>query len=490
MAFQSISANEVRLVIEKADKALNNCFDMLVDFRYGRDNASDAVYNFQPQLAECLSALMEFYQKLHREKDELIKLKTSLNSMEFTELISTNAKYSQAVKTVIEIGKNLGDAYAWFFYKDNRDELERQFEHDPTGLYVSGIGGKGELEFIKRNKNFDGFYVLYHGITTMLRVGDFSLFDPSHGIIGVGELKTREIDNGLQVSGTITSKTKINVPNSTINQKKSIAEQIVDLKKEYPRIEKQLQEQEKLLDILTPDKSLTQYSSYDYDILAGLTPQTPVVSNSDKSLLLVAVWSQDTSLFDVLIESEMVDSLPESFALDAVGEQAKSLIDPTIPHNMFFLGPMDTRVNILSIPIMWWKIDESLCRDIYFHRVHVMTIFNPAKLLNYYIQDGFTVSTADRLDKFVVNKTVSIDGNNVDVSLGHFNSICYLISNSLMKTKDVFEGTRLICQEILNRGYQEATKVDIRFRLCNFGKPNGSEDKKKPDILKSDIQLS
>ena len=93
-------------------------------------------------LAECLYDLMAFYQKLQRENDSLISLKNDYNKTEFSKIMKTNAKYSKAVSTAIEIGKDMGDSFAWFFYRDNRKELEKHFEHEPTGLYVGGIGGQ------------------------------------------------------------------------------------------------------------------------------------------------------------------------------------------------------------------------------------------------------------------------------------------------------------------------------------------------------------
>ena len=60
------------------------------------------------------------------------------------------------------------------------------------------------LEFIKNNQTIDGLFVVYHGITDMLRVGDFSLYANGIGIVGVGELKSQREGDHISVTANIT----------------------------------------------------------------------------------------------------------------------------------------------------------------------------------------------------------------------------------------------------------------------------------------------
>ncbi len=463
MAYNCISAEEVKTVIETADKTLNECFEMLMDFRYGRDNLENAFFKFQPILAECLYDLMSFYQKLHKENDSLISLKKSYDKTEFSKMMKTNAKYLKAVSAAIEIGKDMGDSFVWFFYRDNRKELEKHFEHKPTGLYVSGIGGQGELEFVKSHNNIDGLYVIYHSITTMLRIGDFSLYDFNRGIAGIGELKTKLIDDTLQVTAMITSKADIRLPKLSKQQNASFEESIKSVKKDFPKIEKQLRTHEDMLQAKESDKHSDMYSSYEYEMLDGLSPENPLAVNSDKSLMIVASWSKYESLYDILLQDEDCAELPQS----DFQNKASSLMELESPHNMFFIGSLNTTISLLSIPILWWKIDEKICRDIYFRKIKITTLFNPAKLLQYYIDDGFSVIGADNLKKFKLHK--DIDNHRIDI--GHFESICYLITNSFMKTSDVYAFSKKITNAIENGEFQSGSKVDMHIRLNNFGKP-------------------
>lgn len=465
MNYTCISEDEVKVKIGEADKTLNECFDMLLDFRYGRNDLGNAILKFQPLLAECLFELMQFYQKLHKEKDELIARKNSYEKTAFADLMKTNARYAKAVSTAIDIGKNMGDAYAWYFFKDNRKELEKHLQHEPTGLFVGGIGGHGELEFIKHSSNIDGLYVLYHGITSMLRIGDFSLYDAEHGIVGVGELKTKLVNDALQVTATITSKADIRLPKTPSTSSKTIEERIKETQKDFPRIKKQLGTHTELLHAKESDRSSELYSSYDYEMLNTLTPDSPLAINSDNSLMIVAAWSMFSSLFNVSTEKEEITSLPDYFQ-----EKALSLMKPESPYNMVFIGDIVTKISLFSIPILWWKIDEKLCKDIYFKKVKLETIFNPAKLLRYYSENGFSITTGDSLKKFEINKEIG----NHRIGVEHFESICYLITNSLMKTKDVYELSKQVTDAIADGEYQPGSRVDMHIRLNNFGKKEDS----------------
>ena len=444
--------------IASSEKILCECFDMLLNLKHARDNLDDALTMFQPKLAECLYELMTFYQELHREKDRLISIKGSFEKSEFSEIMRKNAQFSEIVSDVIEIGKSLGDAFAWFFFRDNRSELDKHFEHETTGLYVGGIGGRGELEFIKHASILDGLYVLYHGITTMLRIGDFSLYDLNLGIVGVGELKTKASDDGLQVSASITSKVNINLPEG--NMLSPVEDQRKKLQKEFPKLEKQLAMHPVLLRPIESDHSSTLYTSYEYELIDQLSTSAPIIVNSDKSLMLFATWSQQESLFEVLSENKSIDNLPDDFA-----EKAKSLMDPPSPYNEVIISELTTQMDILRIPVLWWHIDDDICRDMYFKRVNITTLFNPAKLLQCFINHGFTVSELGRLDKIELFKTE----NKHRISIGHFESLCDLIKQSLMRTEDVFAFSNTVASAIENGMYQSGTRIDMHVHLNSFG---------------------
>ena len=458
------SKETVKTEIDLAEKTLRKCFDMLIEFRHGRGDIGVVLNEFQPMLAECLYELMQFYHKLQTEKKQLIQSKSSFNKKEFSTLMSANASYIKVVSQAIELGKSIGDAFAWFFFRDNRPELDKHFEHNPTGLYVSGIGGFGELEFIKNNTFVDGLYVLYHGITTMLRIGDISLYHPEHGIVGVGELKTIVKGDKFNVSVHITAKTKIQVDGvDNFSENNKFEEHIREIQKDFPSIKNQLKMQSELIQVKDAEKSDKLFADFEYELLDQLSQDVPIAINSDKSLLLIAQWSKFDNLFSILFELEEIKH-PEGLI-----EKANSLMDPADGSlNELVVGKLVNHVNRMSIPILWWDINEDICRDIYFNKISIATVFNPAKLLKYYVDDGFTVKAGCELEKIEITKEI----DQHQVGIGNFGSICYLISNGLMKTEAVYAFSRKVIDAIESGEFQPNSQIEMQIHLDNFGPPS------------------
>lgn len=456
-----ISKEEVKEKINNAETVLNRCFDMLLDLKYGRDNIGDVLVQFQPTLAKCLQELMMFYQQLKREQRELVDDKSAYETETFGKIMNQNKLYQDVVREVIEIGKSLGDAYAWFFYRDNRDELEKHFHHESTGLFVSGIGGYGEVEFITSVSQIDGLYVLYHSITDMLRIADFSLYNLNLGIVGTGELKTKKVDNTLSVTANIISKVNIRIQDTENSEHILHTEEKETINREFPKLEKQLKIQSKLMKLKPCDQSSNQFASYEYDLINQLSKDMPMAINEDNSLMLYAAWSEKDNLFDILFEKESMQGMDEGFE-----ENVEKLMSPPSPYNEVIVGEIDTKMNHLRIPVLWWKIEDSVCREIYFKKIGIASIFNPAKILQCFANEGFEIRNIGKLEEIIIEKRQGDKHWEFD----HLESLCDLVCHSLMRTEDVFA----FYQEVLN-SFEEGkipvnTKVEMHIRLQNFGK--------------------
>lgn len=462
--FEIITKDIVKEKVLSAETILDECFEMLLDFKHSRGELGNILANFQPKLAECLYDLMQFYHELQQEKKKLISQKNQYNKQEFSAIMSDNASFSKVVSKTIEIGKNLGDAYVWFFFRDNRPELDKHFAHNPTGLYVSGIGGLGELKFIKNTPTLNGLYVLYHGITTMLRIGDFSLYDGTHGIVGVGELKTKQDGEFLNITANVTSRldafpydiTEIKAQPSRNGGK------IKEMEKNFPRLKKQLDLHTELMNIKGPKHSSDLYASYEYDLINTISHDNPITINSDNSLLLLASWDKGNDLFERLYIKETDYELPLNF-----NEKVLLLTKQPSQYDKIILGQLIPKTHLLSIPILWWNINDDICKDIYFSKVDIATLFNPAKLLKYYIDDGFSVSAPGGLKTFNISKEIK----GYRIMVHHFESICYLITNSLMKTSDVYAFSCKVTDAIASGEIAPNTKIDMVIHLDSFGNP-------------------
>lgn len=458
---QLISKEDVSGIIEKADKIFNECFTMLLHLKHGSDDLGDILMKFQPTLANGLDDLMKFYQKLISEKKELISSKHKFEKQIFAEKMNSNKIFLNAIREAIEIGKSLGDAFAWFFYQKDRDELDKQFQHNSTGLFVTGVGGKGEMEFITNISEISGCYVLYHSITNILRIGDFSLYAAKNGIVGTGELKTKKIEDTINVTASIVSKINLDISNK--ENKKIVFEKNFDneLKKDFPNIKKQLQIQEELLKIKPCDYSVSQGTTFEYNLIDDLSKDTSIVINNDNSLLLYAVWCKKTKLCDILMEQEEVEQLEETLE-----EKVKEIVLPNNPYNEIVLGEIVTQMSILRIPILWWDIKDDICRDIYFKKVCITSIFNPAKMLDLFVKEGFEIENFGNLSEIKIGKK----SGQMHIGFEHFDSICDLVNHSLMKTEDAFSFLQKAKETFQDKELLPNSKMEMHIHLDNFGK--------------------
>ena len=457
--YSLISEEAVKRNIDAAEETLNKCFGMLMDIKHASDTLGDAVMNFQPLLADCLYDMMGFYQKLQTEKDFIISQKSEWEQALFKDAITTNAKYLKVVKEVITIGKTLGDAFSWFFYSKNRSELDMHFEHPSTGLFVAGVGGKGEIEFIKNNQILDGLFVVYHGITDMLRVGDFSLYASGIGIVGIGELKSQREGDRISVTANITSKVNIKTPAEAVNSELSFDERMKLLKKSFPSLPKQMETRDKLMKVKESEHSSNFYAEYEYDVVNSLSRESPLVLNTDNSLLLCAAWSKHSSLFDVLSDDEHVD------APDGLSSYALELMKPESPYNEAIISEIDTRMFFPRMPILWWKISDKLCRDIYFKRVSISTVFNPAKLLRLFTDKGFRVVSIGKAQDIKLEKVA----NGKRMEFGSLQAYMDLIHHSMMRTDAVFAIAERVIEDFESGKIPIGTKIDMHIHLNNFG---------------------
>lgn len=448
-----ISRIIVQQKINDAEAVLQECFSYLVSIKRSKDNAVEAVLNFQPKLADCLYSLMQFYQELQAEKRMLISAKENYTTDQFSEIMATNSSFSKMVSEVINIGKNLGDAFVWLFYNENRKELGKHFEHETTGLFVGGIGGLGEIEFIKSHINFEGSLLLYHGITNILRVGDFSLYDTTSGIIGIGELKSQKKDDTLTVTANITART----PQGT-HIKKEIGNpvDIDNLYKIFPKLKNQLKKQVELISAKEPEHSSNQIASFEYALLTDIVKDSPVVYNNDKSLLLCGIWRDADTLFERMESAENFDD-----SVKIISEKVKEIMLPESKYNKLIIADLDQNTTHMRIPQFWWDIDDDLCYDLYFKKCFITTVYNPAKMIQLFINKGFSVDSEPGAKE---TKLVKVLGDKA-LRFGNFEALCDLVSHSLMKTKEAFQFAEEVYTQV-ERGLIPAnTKVNLDIHL-------------------------
>lgn len=455
-----ISKTDTERIVDSSERVFSECFDMLSAFKSPNISISDALQRFQPALAEALYDLMTFYQKLKAERRYLISQKHNYSTTCFRSIMAENDSYTQTVQETIKIGKSLGDAFAWFFYQNNLPELLKHFEHPSTGLHVGGLGGKGELEFIKHNQVLSGLFVIYHGNTSMLRVGDFSLYAPKYGIVGLGELKTEPTENGIKVNAYISSRIDICTSDKGTKSQSIPIGKLTSMPTAFPTLKRQLAAQDDLLFHSQSTNNL-QPAKYDYKLIEQLSIENPIVFNEDHSLMLTKLSCPEQSLFKIISTHQDIESmLPDNYAT-----VTEKLVVPESAKNRFIVGLIDTEASYLRIPPFWWSIDNTLCKKIYFRQIYIATLFNPAHLIQHMEDNGFNI-TDDSINRREIDLIKTTEKRRF--KLCDFNLFFDLVSYSLMVPKYILEIIDKVIADIEMDKYPPNTKIDMIVQQSIF----------------------
>jgi len=155
-----MTKKKVRQAIDSAESIYMECWKFLSHIKAGRfDQLTSAdLTSFQPKLAKAIYDLSEVHRNIANQKSTLLSnrhehprsdwLKTRLAGLDAADDLITRA---------ISVGKGIGDGFAWFYYQRDRyfilmHQAEQRQKHAPPG-----IGGVGEIEFIKNTLIFNGY---------------------------------------------------------------------------------------------------------------------------------------------------------------------------------------------------------------------------------------------------------------------------------------------------------------------------------------------
>src|SRR5215204_1890587 len=189
---------ELRQIFDRVEKDYEQAWSLLTTFKSKDDPGK--LLDFQPLLTRILAELSDAFRRVSRRRRYLIHNKTRYKRDWFTAQQRCLAHRQTMIRNAMAIGRTLGDAFAWVFYQNDHELLEKHRAYQFIELIPPGIGGKGECEFVHRVRGIPGAYILYHGITSILRMGDVSFIDlKTFRVCGFGEIKTSHLD---EKSGT------------------------------------------------------------------------------------------------------------------------------------------------------------------------------------------------------------------------------------------------------------------------------------------------
>lgn len=192
-----------RKIIEKAfleaETNIEFCWEFLVDlkeFNVEDNDWANRLISFQDKLATTIFNLQSIRDSILLEEKGYVKNKKKYKIEWFKSKLRLLASFRDGIDNVVSLTKLLGDSYAYFFYQHDLELLSEHLSHQIVINHNAGIGERGELEFIKKIKHLEGHFTLFHGITNILRYGDFSFVNLKKlKVEKIGELKTSKVDD-------------------------------------------------------------------------------------------------------------------------------------------------------------------------------------------------------------------------------------------------------------------------------------------------------
>ncbi|MBA3683322.1 MAG: hypothetical protein H0W73_19465 [Bacteroidetes bacterium] len=198
----------------KTEKELEECWNTLVSLKKRTFNKADDIGMFQYKLACILFNISGEYNKILYQKKTLIKNQKKLKQVDFKKQFTDFENALSFLKCLIYTGKTLGDAFVWIFYQSEPNHLaEHHTRPKNTLLIPRNVGGQGEVKFIQNIKIIPDHVLIYHGITNILTIGDYSVFNLNTAkLSGIGELKAgKVVENNLTLNLTILGH-KLEIP--------------------------------------------------------------------------------------------------------------------------------------------------------------------------------------------------------------------------------------------------------------------------------------
>jgi hypothetical protein len=414
----------IRTLLEKTQAAYRTCWrtiagikEMLVSPAFLQD-----LLQFQPTLAKALCDLDQEDRKLEQGREELVKQKARMPREQFLNEIRRLGHYQEAIREAVRLGKTLGDAFAWFFYRNDLPLLFKHLEHEPITEVPTGVGLDGELTFINNIKVVDGHLVLYHGITTILRHGDVSFIDlDTFKLTCLGELKSREMEGGeLAVTVLFIGPRDRSLPaffhDAPLSNKPSppLPPDMTE------RLQRQLQGMAAAFKPIPAREELKYEQDTLFPVLMKLADeleQSEVVYEQCGDGLLLAGFRTDetTSLFDKLLNSK-TDAVKK---VQNLGPHVEKLIDKSQPNaadnaNSLAINALGRGALPGTTPLFWCPLKLSFLEKLFFQDAVVVTIYNPAHLIRKLRDQGFQARPLGNrryeVYKMVGEKRMSLEG--------------------------------------------------------------------------------
>lgn len=469
------SKKRLRNLLHRTEERYKQCWAILRMFKPNHNNefSAKSLFEFQPILCEALLDLDREYRIIEQEKKRVIARKKSTSELWFRSRMKLLKLYQDAILETIKIGKFIGDSFAWFFYSEERGYL---FEHlkQPCQRHLPpGLGGIGEREFIKNVKEIGKKFLIYHGTTTFLRIGDVSLIDlKTLKLVALGELKTMEVIPGklqirLELIGPVTEKLSIPKsvqPRNVLPPTKLSQPQQERLKRQMVRMQGTIAAEQKKHVNRNISLETPTYASQFADLVKNAQPNKIIYKQFGDGLLLGAYRRSKMNLYSRL-ESSNSQTLPQE--VSEIDSYALRIVKHGSKHNSAYIGSLFYSTNdgphfiFGTIPLFWWPVDPEIIRSIIFQEILIFSIYNPAHLFDKLEQRGFEI-VMKTPHSFSLRKLI---GNSA-VEFNNFSYFTQLIQHQLLPENVVLSIVEASENELIDNVKKSGSKsihMDIAF---------------------------
>lgn len=472
-----VTARQVREWVDKVERRYRLCLATLSKMKKVErtEGLGEQIVRFQGVLAAGLFHLEEVYGHLCQEESRLITQKQRLNPQWFQERMRSLGNQRKALRHVAGVGKSIGDAFAWFFYHREQDLL---LEHTkrPVPVMPKGIGGKGEVEFVRNERHIGGKMVLCHSITTILRLGDVSLLDLNKlRVSAIGELKSNEVEPGtLSVHGSFIGRVE-DLPR--IGTEKALRGEGLSLEVKA-RLEKQVKEISAAISRVHQPRARVAagakwtprtYSSILDELVKGLKTGGASWRRVDGGLILLAYQLPQRSLYTRLAARECC--VPE---FPGLVEEATAMLLEGSPHNDISGGtlhyaPGSANPTMIPgmFPLFWSPVSADVAADIMLQKVLVMTVYNPAHLLKRLEERGFEVGDIGG-EVGLIQKSGAAKAR-----IRGLIHILRLVPECLLTEESVADLVCAFVEETRKQGMPLGTQVAVHFQPTLFPSASG-----------------
>ncbi len=447
---------EIQRLFESTGRIYQRCWETLCLLKHYRSNPENGkkILQFQPELAKALLDLETTYNALSKEKRHIIAHKSALPLNWFQRRLKAISQNQHSIRQVIYLGKSLGDAFVWVFYRDESELLLKHLTHPAVSRFPTGIGGIGEVSAAKEARHIQGRILLLHSITNILRVGDASLIDPDTlKIIALVEIKTSKVDDKtlgvkLHIAG---SSQKLSFLTSLIHsspESNPVDNRIRDrLRKQMGNMSKSIEAQ--LSETGNPRTKVQDETYFPQleRLLHDSQSRMLKYQISGPGMLLMAYRDRSTSFTSRFLKNtkplNLKDQLEPSVKAFLGTFNNRSTFNSAIV-NSFPFGPHgEIAIYPGMAPVFWWPLEDRFLRDIYFRQTLLFSVYNPAHFMDSLRDIGFSIIDLPNRNTF---KLELKQGKRI-LEFGGLNHFITLITTFMLTEKALLSVIRTAIEE-------------------------------------------